>query len=345
MEKRCFKPFCVNGERFVIYIDTKNCLDQTENFAVEEFALRHLDANETYVMFYRMHPTVIVGKNQNTLGEINNEYIEENEIPVLRRLSGGGAVYNDEGNISFSIITKDDGVSFNNFERFTKPVIDALITLGIEARLSGRNDIEVEGRKISGNAQFATGGRLYSHGTLLFDVNLTNVEKALRVNPLKLQAKGVKSVKSRVTNIREHLREDMDIHAFQQVLLQSIFQTTEIPTYIFSDEDWLQIRKIQKERYQNWDWNYGKSPKFNVKNEQKFPGGLVEMRFQVEKGHIATAQIFGDFFASGDVKEIENKLIGLAYTREALVAFLEKIDIPFYFGRVTKEELKTIIFP
>lgn len=334
----------MDGEKFVIYIDTKDCLDQTENFAIEEFALRHLDANETYVMFYRMHPTVIVGKNQNTLAEINQAYIEAHDIPVLRRLSGGGAVYNDQGNISFSIITKDDGASFNNFERFTKPVIDALIELGVDAKLSGRNDIEIAGRKISGNAQFATGGRLYSHGTLLFDVNLANVEKALRVNPLKLQAKGVKSVRSRVTNIREHLREDMDIHTFQQVLLQSIFQTTEIPTYVFSEEDWLQIRTIQKERYQNWDWNYGKSPKFNVKNEQKFSGGLVEMQFQVEKGRITTAQIFGDFFATGDIKVVENKLLGVTYTREALDAFLEKIDVPLYFGKVTKEELRTIIF-
>ncbi|MBA3924750.1 lipoate--protein ligase [Listeria rustica] len=328
----------------MIYIDTKDCLDQTENFAIEEFALRHLEANETYVMFYRMHPTVIVGKNQNTLAEINHAYIEAQDIPVLRRLSGGGAVYNDQGNISFSIITKDDGASFNNFERFTKPVIDALIGLGVDAKLSGRNDIEVAGRKISGNAQFSTGGRLYSHGTLLFDVNLANVEKALHVNPLKLQAKGVKSVRSRVTNIREHLCEDMDIHAFQQVLLQSIFKTTEIPSYVFSEEDWMQIRTIQKERYQNWDWNYGKSPKFNVKNVQKFSGGLVEILFQVEKGRITTAQIFGDFFATGDIKEVENKLLGVAYTREALDAFLEGVDVPRYFGKVTKEELRTIIF-
>ncbi|WP_137657357.1 lipoate--protein ligase [Listeria newyorkensis] len=328
----------------MIYIDTKDCLDQTENFAIEEFALRQMDANETYVMFYRMHPTVIVGKNQNTLAEINQAYIDEHDIPVLRRLSGGGAVYNDEGNISFSIITKDDGASFNNFERFTKPVIDALIELGVDAKLSGRNDIEVAGKKISGNAQFATGGRLYSHGTLLFDVNLANVEKALRVNPLKLQAKGVKSVRSRVTNIREHLREDMDINAFQEVLLQSISQTAEIPTYRFSEADWTQIRKIQKERYQNWDWNYGKSPKFNVKNEQKFPGGLVEIRFQVEKGRITIAQIFGDFFATGDIQEVENKLLGVAYTRDTLDDFLEGINVPLYFGEVTKEELQTIIF-
>lgn len=334
----------MDGEKIVIYIDTKDCLDQTENFAIEEFALRHLDANETYVMFYRMHPTVIVGKNQNTLAEINQTYIEEHDVQVLRRLSGGGAVYNYEGNISFSIITKDDGASFNNFERFTKPVIDALLELGVDAKLSGRNDIEVAGRKISGNAQFATGGRLYSHGTLLFDVNLANVEKALHVNPLKLQAKGVKSVRSRVTNIREHLREDMDINAFRQVLLQSIFQTTEIPTYAFSEKDWTQIRKIKKERYQNWDWNYGKSPKFNVKSEQKFPGGLVEMRFQVEKGHITMAQIFGDFFATGNMREIENSLLGVAYTQKALDDFLEDVDVPLYFGKITKEELQTIIF-
>ncbi|MBC1936293.1 lipoate--protein ligase [Listeria grandensis] len=328
----------------MIYIDNKDCLDQSENFAIEEFALRHLDENETYIMFYRMHPTVIVGKNQNTLAEINQDYIEAHQVQVLRRLSGGGAVYNDEGNISFSIITKDDGESFHNFERFTKPVMDALITLGVDAKLSGRNDIEIAGKKISGNAQFATKGRLYSHGTLMFDVNLENVEKALHVNPLKLQAKGVKSVRSRVTNIREHLREDMDIAAFKQVLLESIFKTTDIPVYTFTDQDRAKIAQIRRERYQNWDWNYGKSPKFNVKGEQKFPGGLVEIRLQVEKGKITMAQIFGDFFATGNIADVEQKLLGLAYKKDAILAFFNNLDIPRYFGKVTKAELETLFF-
>lgn len=163
----------------MIYLDNEDVLDQAYNFAMEEYALRSLDENETYFMFYRMKPTIIVGKNQNTLEEINHAFVKEHHIDVLRRLSGGGAVYNDEGNISFSMITKDDGNSFQNFAKFTEPVIRALRKLGVNAELSGRNDIEVNGKKISGNAQFATKGRLYSHGTLLFDVDLSMLEKAL----------------------------------------------------------------------------------------------------------------------------------------------------------------------
>ncbi|MBC1500606.1 lipoate--protein ligase [Listeria weihenstephanensis] len=328
----------------MIYIDNEDCLDQSRNFAMEEFALRHLDADETYVMFYRMYPTVIVGKNQNTLAEINHAYVKEHDVAVLRRLSGGGAVYNDEGNISFSIITKDDGESFNNFERFTKPVIEALKSLGVDAKLSGRNDIEVAGKKISGNAQFATKGRLYSHGTLMFDVQLENVEKALHVNPLKLQAKGIKSVRARVTNIREHLRQDMDIESFKHVLLESIFQTKNIPTYTFTEQDVAKIKEIQQERYQNWDWNYGKSPKFNVKNECKFPAGVIEVRLQVEKGRIVSAKIFGDFFATGDIAEVEKQLLGMPYTQEKIAEFLCTIDIAKYFGKITKAELESVFF-
>ncbi|MBC2104971.1 lipoate--protein ligase [Listeria booriae] len=328
----------------MIYIDNGDCLDQTRNFAIEEFALRHLDENETYLMFYRMHPTVIVGKNQNTLAEINTAYVEEHQIPVLRRLSGGGAVYNDEGNISFSIITKDDGDAFHNFARFTKPVIEALQSLGVNATLNGRNDIEIDGKKISGNAQFTTKGRLYSHGTLLFDVQLENVAKALHVNPLKLKAKGVPSVRSRVTNIREHLAKDMDIQAFKQVLLQHIFQSSDIPTYPLTPADWQKITEIQQQRYQNWEWNYGKSPKCNIKKEHKFPGGLVEMQLQVEHGRIQSARIFGDFFATGDIQDVEKRLQGMPYTQNDLAAFVTQLDVPLYFGQITKSELATHIF-
>lgn len=262
----------------MIYLDNEDVLDQAYNFAMEEYALRSLDENETYFMFYRMKPTIIVGKNQNTLEEINHGFVKEHNIDVLRRLSGGGAVYNDEGNISFSMITKDDGNSFQNFAKFIEPVIRALQKLGVNAKLSGRNDIEVDGKKISGNAQFATKGRLYSHGTLLFDVDLSMLEKALQVDPEKYLSKGVKSVRSRVTTIREHLANDMDILAFKQILLESIFETTDIPRYTFTEADKRGIEKLRAERYRNWDWTYGKSPKATIKRKKRFPAGTIEFQ-------------------------------------------------------------------
>ncbi|MBF2397904.1 lipoate protein ligase LplA2 [Listeria marthii] len=328
----------------MIYLDNEDVLDQAYNFAMEEYALRSLDENETYFMFYRMRPTIIVGKNQNTLEEINHKFVQDNNIDVLRRLSGGGAVYNDEGNISFSMITKDDGNSFQNFAKFTEPVIRALQKLGVNAKLSGRNDIEVDGKKISGNAQFATKGRLYSHGTLLFDVDLSMLEKALQVDPEKYLSKGVKSVRSRVTTIRENLASDMDILDFKQILLESIFETTEIPRYTFTEADKQGIEKLRVERYRNWDWTYGKSPKATIKRKKRFPAGTIEFQLALQKGQVKEAMIYGDFFGTEDVAELAEKLIGCRFERGEMDKAWMDVDTKAYFGNIEKEAVLAMLF-
>ncbi|HAB0008142.1 TPA_asm: lipoate--protein ligase [Listeria monocytogenes] len=328
----------------MIYLDNADVLDQAYNFAMEEYALRFLDENKTYFMFYRMKPTIIVGKNQNILEEINHTFVKEHNIDVLRRLSGGGAVYNDEGNISFSMITKDDGNSFRNFARFTEPVIQALQKLGVNAKLSGRNDIEVDGKKISGNAQFATKGRLYSHGTLLFDVDLSMLEQALQVDPEKYLSKGVKSVRSRVTTIREHLAEDIDIQAFKQILLESIFETTDIPKYTFTKEDKTGIEKLRIERYRNWDWTYGKSPKATIKRKKRFPDGTIEFQLALNKGQVKEAIIYGDFFGTEEVSDLADKLIGCRFEREAVQNAWQTVDTKAYFGSIEKEAIVAMLF-
>lgn len=328
----------------VIYLDNQDVLDQAYNFAMEEYALRFLDENETYFMFYRMKPTIIVGKNQNTLEEINHAFVEQHDIDVMRRLSGGGAVYNDEGNISFSMITKDDGNSFQNFARFTEPVIRALQKLGVNAKLSGRNDIEVDGKKISGNAQFATKGRLYSHGTLLFDVDLDMLEAALQVDPEKYLSKGVKSVRSRVTTIREHLAQDMDIHSFKKILLESIFETTNIPRYEFTAEDKLGIEKLRAERYRNWDWTYGKSPKASIQRKKRFPAGTIEFQLDINKNQITAATIYGDFFGTEDVAELASKMVGCRFDRSSIREVFQKLDTKNYFGNIETEAILGMLF-
>ena len=189
----------------MLFVDNKGITDPRMNLAIEEYILRHLDINQTYLLFYINEPSIIIGKNQNTLEEINTDFVEKNGIHVVRRLSGGGAVYHDLGNLNFSFITKDDGESFHNFKKFTEPVIRALRSMGVPAELSGRNDILVQGRKISGNAQFATKGRMFSHGTLMFDSNIDNVVAALNVKKDKIESKGIKSIRSRVANIAEFL--------------------------------------------------------------------------------------------------------------------------------------------
>ncbi|MFT8708956.1 MAG: lipoate--protein ligase, partial [Sporolactobacillus sp.] len=317
---------------------------QTLNFAIEEYALTHLPIDETYLMFYRMAPTIIVGRNQNTVEEVNMEYARAHHVTVTRRLSGGGCVYNDPGNLSFSFIAKDDGDSFNNYRKFTEPVIRALHHLGVDAVLQGRNDLVVDGKKISGNAQFVTKGRIFSHGTLLFDVNLDNVAEALHPDAAKFESKGIKSVRSRVTNIREHLQHDMTIQQFRELLLRYLFADAgEIPEYVFTDQDWMNIITIARERYQNWDWVFGKSPTFNVQKAKRFVGGRIDLRLQVMHGRIEQATIFGDFFGQGDVHEFTERLKGVRYDPKTIEEFLDSVDVPFYFGKISKQELLSAI--
>ena len=329
----------------MLFIDNENITDPRVNLAIEEFALKHLDINETYLLFYINEPSIIIGKNQNTVEEINAEYVREEGIHVVRRLSGGGAVYHDLGNLNFSFITKDDGNSFHDFKKFTDPVVKALKKLGVNAELSGRNDILADGKKISGNAQFSTKGRMFSHGTLLFDSEIENVVSALNVRMDKIESKGIKSIRSRVTNIREHLEEDMTMEEFKQTLLTYLFEEFDsIPKYELTESNWEEIRKISRERYANWDWNYGKSPKFNVELSNRFAGGSVDIRLHIVKGIIQECKIFGDFFGVGDVADIENKLNGVRYDREEIENVLEDIDMNHYFGKVTRQEFLDLLY-
>ncbi|MDR6549644.1 lipoate--protein ligase [Paenibacillus qinlingensis] len=324
----------------MLFIDNEGITDPRINLAIEEFALRQLPAGESYLLFYINEPSIIIGKNQNTIEEINAEYVKENNLHVVRRLSGGGAVYHDLGNLNFSFITQDDGNSFHNFQKFTAPVVEALHGLGIEAELTGRNDIQVGERKISGNAQFSTKGRMFSHGTLLFDSEVENVVSALRVDPDKIQSKGIKSIRSRVANIVEFLKEPLTMEAFRVKLLTSIFGVNEasVPTYKLTEEDWNQIHQISEERYQNWDWNYGKSPKSTVQHAKRIEGiGRIDIRLAIEEGHIRQVKIFGDFFGAHDVAELEEKLTGTRYEENVVRERLSDVELKRYFGALDKE--------
>ncbi|MCM3004785.1 lipoate--protein ligase [Priestia koreensis] len=329
----------------MLYIDNQNITDPRINLAIEEYALKNLDINESYLLFYINEPSIIIGKNQNTVEEINTKYVDDNNIHVVRRLSGGGAVYHDLGNLNFSFITKDDGNSFHNFKKFTEPVIEALKRLGVNAELSGRNDILAEGRKISGNAQFSTRGRMFSHGTLLFDSEMDHVVSALRVKKDKIESKGIKSIRSRVANISEFLEEKVTIEEFKKLILAYIFDGEDnIQEYKLTEADWANIHQLSKERYQNWEWNYGKSPKFNLQHSHRFPVGQIDVRLEVNRGTIENCKIYGDFFGVGDVNEIEERLIGKRYERAAIAEAVEDVEINHYFGNITKDEFIDLVY-
>lgn len=327
------------------FIDNQGITDPRINLAIEEYALKQLPQSDDYLLFYINEPSIIIGKNQNTIEEINANYVEENNIHVVRRLSGGGAVYHDLGNLNFSFITNDDGESFHNFRKFTAPVVRALKTLGVEAELTGRNDIQVGERKISGNAQYSTKGRMFSHGTLLFDSEMENVVSALKVNAEKIQSKGIKSIRSRVANISEFLQQEMTIEEFRAAILHSIFGEGEVEEYKLTDEDWEKIHELSRVRYQTWEWNYGKSPKSNYRQSKRFDIGTVEVQLDIEKGKIKEAKIYGDFFGVRDVAELEEVLRDTPYDRSSVSAKLADVNLQEFFGKLDHEafvELLTV---
>lgn len=331
----------------MLFVDNKGINNPQINLAIEEYILKHLDINESYLLFYINEPSIIIGRNQNTIEEINTEYVEENGVKVVRRMSGGGAVYHDLGNLNYSFITKDEGNSLqDNFKKFTGPVIHALRKLGANAALMGRNDIEIDGKKVSGTAQYATGGRMYTHGTLLLNTNLDNVGKALKPKKEKIESKGVKSVRARVGNISEFIDQQMTVKEFRQYILKSVFaeEGTEIQEYVLTDTDWKKIHEISQNKYQTWEWNYGKSPKFNIQNSRRFPAGTIDIRLDVEKGIIQNAKIYGDFFGWGNVAEIEEVLKNVRYEKTALAEALQEVDIKHYFGNIEKEDFLSLIY-
>ncbi|GAA3722828.1 lipoate--protein ligase [Salinicoccus jeotgali] len=326
------------------FISNNDIKDPMINLAMEEYVLREIPTDDSYFLFYVNQPSIIIGKNQNTIEEINEPYIRENDIKVVRRVSGGGAVYHDEGNLNFSFITEDDGESFHNFSKFTQPIVDVLQNMGVNAALSGRNDLEIDGKKVSGNAMFTQKGRMFSHGTLMLDSDISEVQNALRVNKKKIESKGVKSVRGRVGNINDFMEEPLDIETFKQKILESIFDGSEnIEEYVLTEEDWERIYKLSEEKYQTWDWNYGKNPKYNFDVSHKFDAGLLDVRLNVKKGRIEQAKIFGDFFGVGEVNVIEERLIGTEHNREAIDKALADVDISFYLGRITREEFLDLI--
>lgn len=329
------------------FIDNQGITDPMINLALEEYILENFGEQDTYLLFYINKPSIIIGRNQNSVEEINTDYVDEHGIKVVRRLSGGGAVYHDEQNLNFSFITQDDGESFQNFQKFTQPMVDALHKIGVPAELHGRNDLAAEGRKISGNAMFSTKGRMFSHGTLMLDSEIEHVVSALNVNKEKIKSKGIKSIRSRVANISEFLEEKITMNEFKELILRHVFDVEDVkdvPRHELTEEDWKNIHQISKERYQQWEWNYGKSPSFNIQESHKFDAGLVDVRLDVKKGIIENCKIYGDFFGVGNIQVIEDSLTGVRHERKAIEKALADVDVPHYLGRIAKEDFINLIY-
>jgi lipoate-protein ligase A len=332
----------------MLFVDNKGVTDAHRNLSLEEYVLREKMPEDDLLLFYVNAPSIIIGRNQNTIEEIASDVVEKRGIRVVRRISGGGAVYHDLGNLNFSFMTRDVSGRFNRYEKFNGPVVDVLRELGVPAEIGGRNDILADGRKISGNAQFAAHDRMFSHGTLLFDSNLDDVTAALRPKPGKVESKGVKSIRSRVANIAEFISVPIQLDELRLRIIERIFGTRSsgsVPQLEMSDADWLAIEELHDRKYGTWEWNYGENPASNVERSKRFPAGELDVRLDVQQGRIASVRIFGDFMGRVEVARLEEKLHGLPYEREAIAGVLSGVDVSEYFGEVAVDDVLELLSP
>ncbi len=309
------------------------------NLATEEYVLKNFD--EDSFMLWRNAPSIIVGKHQNTLAEINIDYVKQNNLPVVRRLSGGGAVFHDLGNLNFTFIQTGKQENLIDFRKYTLPILEVLQKMGIDARFEGRNDLTIDGRKFSGNAEHIWKNKVLHHGTLLFSAQMPDLAKALSADPLKFQDKAVKSVRSRVTNISEHLTDGMDVMQFATRIQDHILlKYPEARMIELSQEDHERINELVKSKYSTWEWNFGYSPNYNFRKVVRTEkAGTIEFDLDVQNGIILHARIFGDYFSKFDTEEIESALVGVSHNEFAIFEGLKPYNIEDYFNGLTMREM------
>ena len=322
--------------------------DIRRNLATEQYLMNNDQIKLPLALFYIEEPCVIVGRNQNTIEEINQKYCREHQITITRRLSGGGAMYQDLGNLCFSFIVAADQQRFGDFKSMVAPIVEALHELGaVGAQVTGRNDIVIDGKKFSGNAMYTRNGKTFSHGTLMLDVDTDEVAKALSVPLDKIKSKGIKSVRSRVTNLRPYLAkkyQQLTTEEFRDLLIMKLLRVSNMTAaqkfeYQLTATDQAQIDLLQQKYYNNWDWVYGQSPEHTVKKRKHFKNGTIDARILIDQGKIKQIKFYGDFFGTKDVAKLEKQLQQTTFRAEAIDLALKNINLDQYFKGIERKEI------
>ncbi|WP_019790838.1 lipoate--protein ligase [Streptococcus sobrinus] len=314
------------------------------NVALEAYAFRELvDEDELFILWIN-DPAIIIGRHQNAIQEINKEYTDAHGIRVVRRLSGGGAVYHDLNNLNYTIISNKSDEGAFDFKTFSQPVIKTLANLGVKAEFSGRNDLEIAGKKICGNAQAYYKGRMMHHGCLLFNVDMSVLAKALKVSKDKIESKGVKSVRARVTNILSQLPQKISVEEFSDKILDKMKELyPDMTEYVLNEADLARIDQLYKEQFNTWDWTYGQAPDYTVERNVRYTAGKINTFAKVENSVIKGIKIYGDFFGVLDVSDVERALLGSHYEYSDVLEHLKALDISHYFSGISREEVAKAI--
>ena len=313
------------------------------NMAFDEFCLESLPIDEPVFYLWQNRPAVIVGYNQEVNTEVNLEYLKANDIALVRRVTGGGAVYHDLGNLNYTIVGRSEDLE-RDYPEYASLMMKALQTLGIPATLSGRNDILVKGKKISGFAKRVSRNRLMVHGTLMYDVDLDKLTQVLNPSATKLQSKGIASVRSRVANLREYLPDIADIQAFSQRLEEILSCNYKDAEYKLSEDDLAHIQKLTDEKFATWEWNYGHSPKATLTHSARLACGTVEVYLTLKENRIASCRFGGDFLGNLPASEVEKALQGVVYEADAIRECLSQMEISHYFDGAAADDLVKLMF-
>ena len=312
------------------------------NMAFDEYCLEHLAIDEPVFYLWQNRPSVIIGLNQEVNTEVNLEYLEQNGIALVRRVSGGGAVYHDWGNLNYTIVGRSADLE-RDYPEYAGLMMQALRKLGVPAELSGRNDILVGGKKVSGFAKRVIKDRLMVHGTLMYDVDLDVLTQSLNPPATKLQTKGIASVRSRVTNLCEHLPEINGIAQFKDRLEQALSNDYADEEFLLAPSEIETIRRISDEKFARWEWIYGRSPRATFTHSSRLSCGHVEIHLTLNENRIASCQFGGDFIGNLPVSDVELRLVGVPYTMDSIERVLSAIHVNDYFDNTTSKDLIDLI--